>query len=88
MGQVWLAEQTAPFQRLVAIKLVRNGVSDDVLLDRFESERRTLARMSHPAIAKVYDAGDISRGFRILPAQAESSWLAERQSARILDSVD
>src|SRR5580698_7729174 len=34
MGQVWLAEQTAPFQRLVAIKLIRVGVSDNVLLER------------------------------------------------------
>ncbi len=57
MGQVWLAEQTAPFQRLVAIKLIRAGVSDNVLLERFESERQALARMSHPAIAKVFDAG-------------------------------
>ncbi len=57
MGQVWLAEQTAPFQRLVAIKLIRAGVSDSVLLERFESERQALARMNHPAIAKVYDAG-------------------------------
>src|SRR5215470_6273937 len=57
MGQVWLAEQTAPFERQVAIKLLRSGVFDDDLLQRFESERQVLARMSHPAIAKVYDAG-------------------------------
>src|SRR5215475_14406296 len=57
MGQVWLAEQTAPFQRLVAIKLIRTGVSEDVLLKRFESERQALARMNHPTIAKVFDAG-------------------------------
>jgi len=62
MGQVWLAEQTAPFQRLVAIKLIRAGVSDNVLLERFESERQALARMNHPAIAKVYDAGATSDG--------------------------
>src|SRR5580704_14168918 len=37
MGQVWLAEQTAPLQRLVAIKLIRAGVADNVLLERFES---------------------------------------------------
>jgi eukaryotic-like serine/threonine-protein kinase len=62
MGQVWLAEQTAPFQRLVAIKLIRAGVSDNVLLERFESERQALARMNHPAIAKVYDAGATADG--------------------------
>ena len=47
MGQVWLAEQTAPLQRLVAIKLIRAGVADNVLLERFESERQALARMNH-----------------------------------------
>jgi len=62
MGQVWLAEQTAPLQRLVAIKLIRAGVSDNVLLERFESERQVLARMNHPAIAKVYDAGTTPDG--------------------------
>ncbi|HET6932130.1 MAG TPA: serine/threonine-protein kinase [Candidatus Acidoferrum sp.] len=62
MGQVWLAEQTAPLQRLVAIKLIRAGVSDNILLERFESERQSLARMNHPAIAKVFDAGATSDG--------------------------
>jgi eukaryotic-like serine/threonine-protein kinase len=62
MGQVWLAEQTAPFQRLVAIKLIRAGVSDNILLERFESERQALARMNHPAIAKVFDAGTTPEG--------------------------
>jgi serine/threonine protein kinase len=62
MGQVWLAEQTAPLQRLVAIKLIRAGVSDKILLERFESERQALARMNHPAIAKVFDAGTTADG--------------------------
>jgi serine/threonine protein kinase/tetratricopeptide (TPR) repeat protein len=62
MGQVWLAEQTAPLQRLVAIKLIRAGVTDNVLLERFESERQALARMNHPAIAKVFDAGTAPDG--------------------------
>ena len=62
MGQVWLAEQTTPLQRLVAIKLIRAGVSDNILLERFESERQALARMNHPAIAKVFDAGATTDG--------------------------
>ena len=62
MGQVWLAEQTAPLRRLVALKLIRAGVSDNVLLERFESERQALARMNHPAIAKVFDAGTTPDG--------------------------
>jgi serine/threonine protein kinase len=57
MGQVWLAEQTAPVQRQVALKLIRVGRYDDELLQRFRSERQSLAMMDHPAIAKVFDAG-------------------------------
>jgi serine/threonine protein kinase/tetratricopeptide (TPR) repeat protein len=57
MGQVWLAEQTAPLRRQVALKLIRAGMYDDALLQRFQSERQSLAIMDHPAIAKVFDAG-------------------------------
>jgi len=57
MGQVWLAEQTAPLHRQVALKLIRAGMYDDALLHRFQSERQSLALMDHPAIAKVFDAG-------------------------------
>ena len=57
MGQVWLAQQTAPLQRQVALKLIRAGMYDDVLLARFLAERQSLASMDHPSIAKVFDAG-------------------------------
>jgi eukaryotic-like serine/threonine-protein kinase len=57
MGQVWLAEQTAPVKRRVALKLIRAGMCDDAMLHRFQSERQSLAIMDHPAIAKVFDAG-------------------------------
>ena len=57
MGQVWLAEQTAPVQRQVALKLIRVGRYDEEVLRRFRSERQSLAMMDHPAIAKVFDAG-------------------------------
>jgi serine/threonine protein kinase len=57
MGQVWLAEQTAPVQRQVALKLIRVGRYDDDILQRFRSEQQSLAMMDHPAIAKVFDAG-------------------------------
>ena len=57
MGQVWLAEQSAPLQRQVALKLIRAGMYDDSLLRRFQGERQSLALMNHPAIAKVFDAG-------------------------------
>jgi serine/threonine protein kinase len=57
MGQVWLAEQTVPVRRMVALKLIRGGMYDESALRRFQSERQSLAIMDHPAIAKVFDAG-------------------------------
>jgi eukaryotic-like serine/threonine-protein kinase len=57
MGQVWLAEQTSPVRRQVALKLIRAGMYDAVVVQRFQSERQSLALMDHPAIAKVFDAG-------------------------------
>lgn len=54
---MWLAHQTAPLQRQVALKLIRVGMYDDSVLQRFASERQALASMSHPCIAKVFDAG-------------------------------
>jgi eukaryotic-like serine/threonine-protein kinase len=62
MGQVWLAQQTAPLQRLVALKLIRAGMYDDMLLQRFLAERQSLAIMDHPSIAKVFDAGATQDG--------------------------
>jgi len=51
MGQVWLAEQTAPVRREVALKLIKAGMYDDSVLLRFQSERQSLAIMDHPSIA-------------------------------------
>lgn len=62
MGQVWLAEQTVPVKRQVALKLIKGGLYDDVVIQRFESERQSLAMMNHPAIAKVFDAGATADG--------------------------
>jgi non-specific serine/threonine protein kinase/serine/threonine-protein kinase len=62
MGQVWLAEQTAPVRRQVALKLIRAGMFDDALLQRFQSERQSLAIMDHPTIAKIFDAGTTTDG--------------------------
>ncbi|HSZ62807.1 MAG TPA: serine/threonine-protein kinase [Terriglobales bacterium] len=62
MGQVWLAEQTSPVRRQVAIKLIKAGMYDEAVVQRFESERQSLAIMDHPAIAKVFDAGTTPQG--------------------------
>lgn len=62
MGQVWLAEQTEPVRRRVALKLIRAGMYDSSVVKRFQSERQSLAIMDHPAIAKVFDAGATPTG--------------------------
>src|SRR5215472_5240604 len=62
MGQVWLAEQTGPVRRQVALKLIRAGMYDAATVQRFRAERQSLAIMDHPAIAKVFDAGTTAAG--------------------------
>ena len=57
MGQVWLADQTSPVRRRVALKLIKGGMYDGTVVQRFQAERQSLALMDHPAIAKVFDAG-------------------------------
>jgi serine/threonine protein kinase len=62
MGQVWLAEQTSPVRRQVAIKLIRNGIYDGSVIRRFKAEQQSLAIMDHPGIAKVFGAGSTPSG--------------------------
>ncbi len=62
MGQVWLAEQTEPVRRPVALKLIKAGMYDPAMVQRFQGERQSLASMDHPAIAKVFDAGATPTG--------------------------
>jgi tetratricopeptide (TPR) repeat protein len=57
MGEVWLAEQLQPVRRPVALKLMQRQLLNPLAEAYFEVERQALARMDHPAIAKVYDAG-------------------------------
>ncbi len=56
-GVVYLAEQSAPVRRRVALKIIRRGLDTESVIARFESERQSLALMSHPNIAQVFDAG-------------------------------
>jgi len=62
MGTVYLAEQRQPVRRRVALKVVRLGLATRDVLARFEAERQALAMMSHPHIAKVFDAGTTPDG--------------------------
>ncbi|MEM8933830.1 MAG: serine/threonine-protein kinase, partial [Acidobacteriota bacterium] len=62
MGTVYLAEQSEPLPRRVALKLMRWGDAHGEAIRRFELEREAMARMSHPAIAQVFDAGATEHG--------------------------
>jgi tetratricopeptide (TPR) repeat protein len=62
MGAVWMAQQTEPIQRRVAVKVVKEGMDSRQVLARFEAERQALALMDHPNIAKVLDAGRTPSG--------------------------
>ncbi|HEY8994118.1 MAG TPA: serine/threonine-protein kinase, partial [Lacunisphaera sp.] len=61
-GVVWLAEQTSPIQRRVALKVIKLGLDTRSIIARFAAERQALALMTHPDIARVYDAGATDAG--------------------------
>jgi len=56
-GVVYLAEQTAPVRRKVALKILKAGMDTRQVVARFEAERQALAIMDHPNIARVFDGG-------------------------------
>ena len=57
MGTVWLAQQTEPVKRAVAVKVIKAGMDSKAVLARFDAERQALARMDHLNIATVLDGG-------------------------------
>lgn len=61
-GVVYLAEQTEPVRRRVALKIIKPGMDTKSVMARFEAERQALALMDHPNIAKVFDAGATESG--------------------------
>jgi serine/threonine protein kinase len=62
MGTVFLAAQTVPVQRQVALKIIKPGMDSRHIIARFEAERQALALMDHPHIARVLDAGTTDSG--------------------------
>lgn len=62
MGRVYLAYQKEPIQRQVALKIMRHGLSSAADEARFDAERRSLARLSHPNIAQMFEAGATDDG--------------------------
>jgi len=75
MGSVYMAQQTEPVKRAVAVKVIKAGMDSKAVLARFEAERQALAMMDHPNIAKVLDAG--TTGSPLAPR--EGAPLAERE---------
>lgn len=75
-GVVYMAEQTEPVRRRIAVKIIKLGMDTKSVVARFDAERQALALMDHPHIARVLDAGatetgrpyfvmELVRGFKI-----------------------
>ena len=62
MGVVYVAAQSHPVARKVALKLIKPGLDTRQVINRFDAERQALALMDHPNIAKVFDAGSTESG--------------------------
>ncbi len=65
MGSVYLASQTEPVKRQVALKRIKTGLDSRAVLARFDAERQALALMDHPNIARIYDGGVTPAGYPI-----------------------
>jgi WD40 repeat protein/serine/threonine protein kinase len=61
-GVIYVAEQTAPLRRKVALKVLKPGMDSRAVVARFEAERQALALMDHPNIARVFDGGATASG--------------------------
>src|SRR5687767_14111489 len=61
-GMVWSAEQIEPIHRELALKLIKRGMDSREIIARFEAESQALAKMDHPNIAAVLDAGTTPDG--------------------------
>ena len=66
MGRIFLADQTAPVARTVALKLMKNSYASSLELRRFVTEGQTMARLQHPNVARIYDVGTTAEGHPFL----------------------
>lgn len=88
MGAVYRGERAAgDFDHIAAIKLIRPGALSDELIGRFRRERQTLARLSHPNIARLFDGGETEHGqpylvMEYVEGRPLGSWLAEQAPPR------
>lgn len=84
-GAVWLAEQLEPVRRRIALKVLRTSMPGPRLRARFEAERQLLARMEHPGVARIYDAGETDDGrlwfaMEYVEGEPIDRWCDRRQS--------
>ncbi|MEE4295951.1 MAG: protein kinase [Wenzhouxiangella sp.] len=84
MGRVYLAEQSEPVKRRVALKLTRRGLDSREALARFNAERQALAVLEHPNIARVLDAGSLDDGrpwfaMEYIDGVPITQWASERK---------
>jgi non-specific serine/threonine protein kinase/serine/threonine-protein kinase len=63
MGSVFLAEQDAPVRRHVAIKVIRSPFSRAEDRIRFQAEQQAMARLQHPNVAQMFEAGTTADGY-------------------------
>ncbi|MFQ5424069.1 MAG: serine/threonine-protein kinase [Phycisphaerae bacterium] len=88
MGTVYLAEQTEPLRRRVAIKLIKPGMDTRSVLRRFDAERQALALMNHPNVARALDAGATPEGRPYFVMElVDGSRITEFCDARRLDTT-
>ncbi len=88
MGSVYLAQQSEPVKRSVALKLIRADIAASSMYQRFQLEMQTLALMDHPQIAKVLDAGTSRMGepymvMELIPDGLPLTTFADRQQLTI-----
>ena len=87
MGSVYLASQTEPVKRQVALKLIKTGMDSRGVLARFDAERQALALMDHPNIARIYDGGVTPAGqpffvMELVQGRAAHRVLRQRSGSR------
>jgi serine/threonine-protein kinase len=93
MGAVYLAERAdGDFEQRVALKVVKRGMDTDEILERFRHERRILASLEHPSIARLYDGGASEDGLpylvmELVDGEPITSW-CDRQRLTIDERID
>lgn len=92
MGVVWLAEQHEPLARRVALKVIKPGMDSREVLARFDIEREVLARLNHPNVARVLDAGTTPAGrpffaMEYVPGIPITAW-ADQQGLEPRDRIE